>query len=342
LNIKAVADKAGVSVATVSRVMNHPELVTEETREHILSVMKKMNYTPNWFARNIQSTRTGMIGLLIHDFLDASNMEIAKGVESIAHQKGYHVMLCNTEFNPVKEKEYIDTLLERKIDGLILTSTTLKNSDLDKLKKQGANYVLVGKNKTINRQNIVYTDYKTATEEAITYLITLGRTRIGLALGEYPKPEIEEKLEGYKRALKEGGILFDEKLVYHGENSIEGGYLVASKMLDDRVDMDAIFASTDQMALGVLDKLKSAGVHIPEDIALIGFDDLRIGALVEPKLTTISKPMYRMGLMAARLLFDIIEGSEEDEEDEVQEIALQSKLKIRKSCGNKGRLKEIW
>lgn len=339
MNIKAVADRAGVSVATVSRVMNHPELVTAETREHILAVMKKMNYTPNWFARNIQSSRTGMIGLLVHDFLDPSNMEIAKGVESIAHQKGYHVMLCNTEFNPVKEKEYVETLIERKIDGLILTATTLKNSDLDRMKKQGANYVLVGKNKTINRQNIVYTDYKTATEEAIRYLITMGRSRIGLVIGEYPKPETEEKLEGYKRALKEGGIPFDEALVYQADNSIEGGFLAASRILDDKVPMDAIFASTDQMALGVMDKLKSAGVHIPEDIALIGFDDLRIGALVEPKLTTISKPMYRMGLMAARLLFDIIEG---EGTEETQEIALQSKLKIRKSCGNKGRLKEIW
>lgn len=339
VNIKAVADKAGVSVATVSRVMNHPELVTEDTREHILSVMKKMNYTPNWFARNIQSTRTGMIGLLVHDFLDTSNMEIAKGVEAIAHQKGYHVMLCNTEFNPVKEKEYIDTLIERKIDGLILTSTTLRNSDLDKLKQKGANYVLVGKNKNINRQNIVYTDYRTATEEAIRYLITMGRNRIGLVLGEYPKPEVEEKLEGYKRALRDGNLPFDEHLVYEGENSLEGGFLAASKILEDRTEMDAIFASTDQMALGVMDKLKSAGVRIPEDIALIGFDDLRIGALVEPKLTTISKPTYRMGLMAARLLFDIIEG---DGNGEAQEIALQSKLKIRRSCGNKGRLKEIW
>ena len=196
-----------------------------------------MNYTPNWFARNIQSSRTGMIGLLVHDFLDPSNMEIAKGVESIAHQKGYHVMLCNTEFNPVKEKEYVETLIERKIDGLILTATTLKNSDLDRMKKQGANYVLVGKNKTINRQNIVYTDYKTATEEAIRYLITMGRSRIGLVIGEYPKPETEEKLEGYKRALKEGGIPFDEALVYQADNSIEGGFLAASRILDDKVPM---------------------------------------------------------------------------------------------------------
>lgn len=339
MNIKAVADKAGVSVATVSRVMNHPELVTEETREHILAVMKKMNYTPNWFARNIQSRRTGMIGLLIHDFLDPSNMEIARGVESIAHQKGYHVMLCNTEFNPDKEKEYIETLIERKIDGLILTSTTLRNSDLEKIKTKGANYVLVGKNKTINRQNIVYTDYRTATEEAIRYLIHMGRSRIGLVLGEFPKPEIEEKLEGYKRALKEGNLPFDENLVYEGTNSLEGGFLAASKILEDKTQMDAIFASTDQMALGVMDKLKDAGVRIPEDIALIGFDDLMVGALVEPKLTTISKPTYRMGLMAARLLFDIIEG---EAAGSYQEIALQSKLKIRRSCGNKGRLKEIW
>lgn len=339
MNIRAVAEKAGVSITTVSRVLNHPEAVSKKTREHIVSVMKELNYTPNWFARNIQSSRTNVVGLILPDILDPASMETAKGVEDVAHQKGCNLMLCHSEFHPGKEREYVNTLLERKADGILLASSLLKCSELKELYNQHVPYVLLGKGSCERSQNMVYTDIAHAAFEGTGHLLKLGRKRIGLILSENPKVESEEKLEGYKRALESAGLPFSKELIAKGKNSIEGGFAAAGKLLD-KGNPDGIFASTDQMAFGVMEKLKQLGKAIPEDVSLIGFDDLETGAVVEPKLTTITKPTYRMGLVAARLLFDMIE--EGFDAADGQEILLQSKLKIRKSCGNKDRVREIW
>ncbi len=340
MNIKAVAKKANVSVTTVSRVLNHPESVSAKTREHILGVMKQMNYTPNWFARNIQSAKTGVIGLIVPDMLDPVNMEIAKGISDGAHQKSYSIMLCNTDFDLEKERSYVESFTGRRVDGLIFISSLLKKPDFQKLKKNGVPYVLVGKNHNMDNENTVYTDYKSGAEEAVTHLVEMGYERIAMILGQTPKAENLEKLEGYKVALKKGKILFEEELVVTGQNNIEGGFVATSKLLALQQPPDAIFASTDTMAFGAMEKIKQMELKIPEDIALVGFNDLKTGAVVEPKLTTVTIPMYRMGLLAARLIFDLIE--EGSDVMTGQEVVLQSKLKIRKSCGNKERLREIW
>ena len=159
-------------------------------------------------------------------------------------------------------------------------------------------------------------------------------------MSEHPKVEEREKLEGYKCALAEAGISFCREMVSVGEQTMEGGYVAMGKLLQGGCPPDAVFASTDQMALGVMEKLKQMGISVPNDIAVVGCDDLEFGAVMEPGLTTITRPMYRMGLMAARLLFDNLE--EEPPQREGQKIILQAKLKIRKSCGNKERIREIW
>lgn len=340
LNIKAVAKKADVSVTTVSRVLNHPESVSVKTREHILGVMKQMNYTPNWFARNIQSAKTGVIGLIVPDMLDPVNMEIAKGISDGAHQKSYSIMLCNTDFDLEKERAYVESFTGRRVDGLIFISSLLKKADLQRLKKNGVPYVLAGQNYSMENENVVYTDYKGGAEEAVTHLTEMGHKRIAMILGQTPKAENVEKLEGYKMALKKAKIPFRPELIVTGQNNMEGGFVATSKLLALQQRPDAIFASTDTMAFGAMEKIKQTDLNIPKDMALIGFNDLKTGAVVEPKLTTVTIPMYRMGLLAARLLFDIIE--EGAGTIIGQEVMLQSKLKIRKSCGNKERLREIW
>lgn len=340
MNIKTIAKLAGVSVTTASRVLNHPEKVSSETRDHVLGVMKKMNYTPNWFARNIQSSRTNMIGLIVPNFSDPGVMEIVKGVEDVAHQKDSNVLVCNTEYDKEKELEYVQTLMEKKVDGIVLISTTLGNKNLDAIKEQGMAYVLIGENQNYTNRNLVYTNYSDSVKDAILYLLKMGRQNIAFVLGDNPGTEMMRKLDGYKTALSQTSIEFDENMIARGENSIEGGYLAAGALLNSRTNVDGIFASSDLMAFGVLELLKQREIKVPEDIALIGYGDLQTGAIIEPKLTTISKPKYRMGLIGTRLLFDIIEG--DADLDDNNEIMIQSKLKIRKSCGNKDRLKEIW
>lgn len=340
MNIKTIAKLAGVSVATASRVLNHPEMVSEETRDHVLGVMKKMNYTPNWFARNIQSTRTNMIGLIVPNFSDPGIMEVVKGVEDVANQKDCNVLVCNSEYDKEKELEYVNTLVSKKVDGIILISTTLDEKKLKDIQNQNMPFVLIDKNDDYSSHNLIYTNYDEAVKDAFLYLNGMGRKKIGFILGENPGTEMLFKLNGYKAAHKEIGIKFDESLVAKGENSIEGGYLASGTLLNSVRGIDAIIASSDIMAFGILELLKQREIKVPDDIALIGYDDLQTGAIIEPKLTTISKPKYRMGLTGTRLLFDIIEG--DVSMDDSNEIMVQSKLKIRKSCGNKDRLKEIW
>ncbi len=341
MNIKAVAKKAGVSVATISRVLNHPDAVAPDTKEHILKIMESLEYTPNWFARGLKLNRTGVIALLIPEILDMGYMEIAKGVEAVAHQKKYNIMLCTTEEDRSKEKGYIENFIARKVDGIILVSSFLKNSDFDQIKKQDISVVLIGKNEELTGENLVYTDYQSATGEAIRHMIEIGHRKIGMIYGTRPKIENMDKREGFRKTITEEGLNYRPEHIVEEENSIEGGFLGASKLLNLKDRPEAIFVTSDIMAIGAMEKIKQAGLKIPQDIAVVGFDNLKISGYIEPKLTTVAKPMYRMGLVAARLLFDLMEGDRE-EDGEPQEILIQSKLKVRKSCGHLDRVKEIF
>jgi LacI family transcriptional regulator len=292
-------------------------------------------------ARGLKLNRTGAIALLIPEITDLGYMEIAKGVEDVAHQKNYNIMLCATEDDRNKEKGYIENFIDRRIDGMILVSTYLKKSDLIQLKKQDISVVLIGKNEELAGENLVYTDYKAAAAEATRHLIEVGHRKIGMIYGNRPKIENTDKLEGFQKAMEEEGLNCPPEYIFEEENSIEGGFLAASKLLNLKERPEAIFVSSDIMAVGAMEKIKQSGLRIPQDIAVVGFDNLKISGYLEPKLTTVTKPMYRMGLVAARLLFDIME-EQTQEDDDPQEILIQSKLKVRKSCGHKDRVKEIF
>ena len=340
LNIKTVAKKAGVSVATISRVLNHPESVAAETKTHILEVMDSLDYTPNWFARGLKLNKTGAIALMVPEIIDQGYMEIAKGVEDVAKQKKYSIILCSSDEDREKELENIESFILRKIDGLIIVSSVLNKKDLAQYKKTDMPIVFIGKNKEQKGLNVVFTNYKEATIEAMNHLIEIGHKNIGMIYGSKPKSENMEKLEGYKNAIASAKFKLADSNIVVEENTFDGGYLAVSKILNQQVRPDAIFASSDNMAIGAMEKIKQLGLRIPEDIAVVGFDNLKISGYVEPKLTTVAKPMYRMGLIATRLLFDIMEESQL--ESEPQEILIQSRLKVRKSCGHNDRLSEIF
>jgi len=172
-------------------------------------------------------------------------------------------------------------------------------------------------------------------------MIEIGHRKIGMIYGCRPKVENMDKREGFMKTITEEGLIYQPEHIVEEENSIEGGYLGASKLLNLKDRPEAIFVTSDIMAIGAMEKIKQSGLKIPQDIAVVGFDNLKISGFIEPKLTTVAKPMYRMGLIAARLLFDLME-DEGEGDSEPQEILIQSKLKVRKSCGHKDRVKEIF
>lgn len=341
MNIKEVAKKAGVSVATVSRVLNHPESVAPDTKQRILDVIQELEYTPNWFARGLNFNKTDTIGLLIPNILNPSYMEIAKGVEDVSHQKNYNTLLCNGENAIEKERKYVDILVKRRVDGIVLVSSLLESDDIENITKQGIPVVLIGENRgDIKGIPIVRIDCEGAAYKAVRHLIDIGYKDIAIIYGSTPEKENKRKVDGYRQALAEEGITEREGYLQEAPNTIEGGYIAGKRLNDLKQRPRAIFTSSDLLAFGAIDAMKDHGVKVPEEVAFVGFDNIRMSNLIEPKLTTVEKPMHKMGVVGARLLFDIIDTKGEDITN--REILLQSKLKIRKSCGHKERIGEIF
>ena len=341
MNIRHIAEKAGVSVATVSRVLNHPEHVAPATKAKIESIIAETEYIPNWFARGLNFNKTATIGLVIPNILNPENMEIIKGAEDVAHQKDYTLLLCNVDNDVNKEKKYIDNLIKRRVDGILLISSLLSENDVVAILDQGIPVVHVGEvlwNKIVP---IVSIDSEEAAYIATKHLLETGATQIGILHGITPAVENSRKIKGYEKALKEEKIRLKDEYKIQVENTIEGGYLGARKFMDLPNPPKAIFVTSDLLAFGVMDAMKDNNISIPQQVALVGFGNIRMSNLVEPKLTTVEKPLHKMGVVGARLLFDLIENKSDMPED-VKNIQLQSKLKIRKSCGHKERIGEMF
>lgn len=341
MNIRHIAKKAGVSVATVSRVLNHPESVAPATREKIESIIAETEYIPNWFARGLNFNKTATIGLVIPHILNSEHMEIVKGAEDVAHQKDYTSLLCNVENDVSKEKKYIDNLIKRRVDGILLISSLLSEKDINAIKDQGIPVVHIGEVLWDKSLPVVSIDSKEAAYTATKHLMESGQTKIGILYGFTPAVENGRKIKGYEKALKEEKIPVREEYKIQVEDNIEGGYLGAKKFMDLPEPPTAIFATSDLLAFGVMDAMKDNNILIPDQVSLVGFGNIRMSNLVEPKLTTIEKPLHKMGVVGARLLFDMIE-SKSELPQEVKKIQLQSKLKIRKSCGHKERIGEMF
>jgi len=347
LNIRDVAQRAGVSVATVSRVLNHPDQVTPKTRERILDIMEEMDYTPNWFARGLNLNRTGVIALLIPNILNPIYTEIAKGVEEVAHNKGYYTLLCNSEDSNEKEAAYIEMLLHRKVDGLIFIAGHLNSNLMTKIEETQLPAVMIGKIEGNWQFSTVYTDYFEGARKATTHLIENGYKKIAHITGKLQFIESAEKLKGYQEALKNATLKINPNWIVDGEETIEGGYLAAKRLVRNSNPPEAIFIANDWMAFGAMDAIKTEGLRIPEDIAIVGFDNNRMSGLVEPKLTTVNLPVYKMGLTACRLLFDEMETlntskAADENSDQKQQIFLPLSIKVRHSCGHQDRIKAIF
>lgn len=347
MNIKQIAKQAGVSVATVSRVLNHPESVAPDTKEKIERIMQEAGYTPNWFARGLNFNRTKTIGLMIPHILNPANMEIVKGIEDVARQKDYITFMCNVENDPEKERQYAESLIHRKVDGIILISSHLEAEEIENIYNQGVPVVMIGENKGKPEVPVVRTDCRQAMCKAVKYLVESGYQKIAILYGNTPALENKKKIEGYEQALEKEGLVVNPTYIIATENNIEGGYLGAKKVIEMKDRPEVIMATSDLIAFGAIDAMKDQNIKIPEDISVMGFDNIRMSNMVDPKLTTIEKPLHKMGVVGARLLFDIIEDVDLKHQENLElhrskKIELQSKIKIRKSCGHTERIQEMF
>jgi LacI family transcriptional regulator len=313
--IADVARRARVSIATASRVMNnsdHP--VSEPTRRRVLQVIADMGFTPNEVARALATRQTCMVGVLVGDTNDPYFSALVRGIEDVAREHGYIVIVCNSDRIPEVELTYVKTLLSHRVAGLIfagggLTDTAyLQEMDalIDRMNKRGVGLVTLSEHLFPSYQ--VCYDNCAATRDLTNYLIGLGHRDIGLINGPPGLNATLLRLQGYRQALEAAGIAFDPARVISGNFRYQGGISAVEIMAASDSWPTAILASNDESAIGAMVALKQYGIRIPEDISLVGFDDILATQYVDPPLTTVRVPLHEMGAMGMRQLLRVLNG----------------------------------
>jgi LacI family transcriptional regulator len=302
--IREVAETAGVSYATVSHVINNTRLVSQETRERVLAAMDALNYRPNALARSLRQGKTNTIGLVLPDSANPFFAEISSSIEDETFKKGYSVFLCNTELDTQRELFYVDVLSKKQVDGIIFVAAGDKADSLDFLLERRMPVVMVDRDIPNVEADVVLTDHQLGGYLATRHLIELGHTRIACIAGPSSITPGAERMIGYRRALEEAGISYDEKLVIPGDYHPQSGLEITHFILEMDPRPSAIFALNDLMALGALRAAAEAGYSVPKDLAIVGYDDLELSHFTNPPLTTIAQPKKEIGVQAVNLLVD--------------------------------------
>jgi len=330
--IRDVARLAGVSKSTVSRVLNGDPNVSDESRSAVMAAIKEVRYTPNALARGLSTRKTGTIGLIISDITNPFHAEVARGVEDLAADYESNVILCNTDGRPKKEAAYVDLLLEKRVDGIIFTSVKMDESDVTELRAKRVPFVFAGRTLPDVDADSVVVDNVLGGFQATNHLLGLGHRKIAYIAGPSHVSASVDRYEGYCQALRKAGVEPDPEFVAEGDFRQEGGYRAMSLLLSRGLPVTAVFAANDYMAIGALEAILEGGRKVPEDIAVVGFDDILFAGLHLVQLTTVAQPKYDMGAIAARILFERISSSSKDRP--WHRVVLPPRLVIRRTCGD--------
>lgn len=325
--MKQVAEKAGVSTTTVSHVINNTRVVSEDARERVLSVIQELRYIPSAVARSLKNDRTHTIGMMIPNNSNPYFAELIQGIEDASFELGYNIILCNSYDDPKKQAAYIRVLMEKRIDGLILVSSG-SDEDLNMLlANEVIPKVLVDREVTGVAADLIEADHVQGAYEATRYLISLGHKRIACVAGPDTLLPSGGRVAGYQRALKEAGITVCDDFIVHSDFTSEGGFNAFQKLLTLDSKPTAIFASNDLMAIGGICAANQAGVKIPQDLSVIGYDDIALASFSTPPLTTIAQPKYQIGQLTAKTLVERISNPD----SQVRRTMLTPELVIRQS-----------
>jgi LacI family transcriptional regulator len=314
-----VARLAGVSKSTVSRVLNQPDTVKPEVKEAVNKAIKKLDYTPSYFAQGIRTGRTKTIAMLVPDFSNVFYAELFRGVESVALKSGYMVIICNTDRQIEEEYRYINKLVGRKIDGIIYNTYNINRENIDTLSSITEQTPIVFMDNVFkkgDKLSYVVTEGCDSTCEAVTYLYRQNRRRIAYIKMVPRISVIENRLRGYLKGLKNCGLPIEQELIYQPDVALMAetdhmriGVMAGAYFASLPSPPDAIIAGFDILAIGCMRELKKLGVKIPGDMALIGFDNISLCELVEPALSTIAQPIAKLGVAAAQIIIDKLQGS---------------------------------
>ena len=334
ITIKDVAKKAAVGLGTVSRVLNNHPSVNEDTRRRVLEAIRELDYNPNAIARSLKAKQTKSIGVMIPDISSAFYPEIVRGVEDVASEYKYNIILCNTDLRRDAEKQTLVMLKEKKVDGIIFMSNTIDETLIEEFNKINIPIVLVATKDVEESFSCVTIDNEAAAFTAVNYLCNLGHRQIGLIAGPSDDPNAGvPRIQGYKKALKANDIQLDERLITYGNYSYRSGFEMMGRLLSYEALPTAVFAASDTMAVGAASAILRAGYRIPEDISVIGFDGIDIAEFFYPPITTIKQPRYQMGARGMHRLMKLINGEHSDRVEEVLSFELIQRHSCKKVKG---------
>lgn len=312
-SIKDVAKEAGVSIATVSRVLNDIDVVNEDTKKKVLDAIKKLGYRPNIVARSLKTQRTSTIGILIPDIASQFYPDIVRGAEDVTNIYDYNIILCNSDFDVEKEKEYLRVLKEKMVDGVIYISSSLNEEILDLINELDIKTILVETKDKDGKLPSVTIDNIKASYEGTKYLINSGLKNLAfIGVNEENMNAWGERYTGFVNALKDSGLEADEDLCYFKNLTVKTGYQAIQRFTENNKSFDGIVCASDEIAMGAINALREKGIKVPEDVSVIGFDNNVMGSIFYPKLTTISQPSYDMGSVAVRMLIKMLNKKELD------------------------------
>lgn len=324
--IKDVAKKAQVAISTASYALNNSPKVSAKTRERVLKAAEELGYCPNGVARNLKKNKTETIGLFLNDLGGPFYSEIVQGVQEVVSSNGYDLVACST-YGGVDSTAY-HFLQEKRVDGAILLGSSIPDDLILKAARQDFPIVVLDRELQGDYVCSVLIDNSEGVCQAVNHLSKLGYRKIGYLSGPTNSYDNQQRFEGFKKALQDNDIPYISKWNVQGKFTENGGYHAVKMLLAGGQLPEAIFSANDEMAIGAMCALQEAHVRIPEDLAIVGFDDIRLASYMKPQLTTVAHPKYEWGTMATHIIFQALEG------DVLTNIVrLPVELVIRESCG---------
>lgn len=325
VTIREVAKRAGVSISTVSRVLtgNAKNHMRPETEARVLQAIRELDYSPNKYARALKRQRTGVVGVIAPDISNPFFSQLLRGVENVAYRHDYLVLTCDAENSLDKENRYIEILIEERVEGVILISSTSRNEEVERLLRKRVHLVLADRKLENIEAPMVIADNFKAGYILTKHLLGLGYREIGFIQGPEGLSTARDRFQGFLRAMEEAGVKVHEKYLKEADYTLKGGYEAAQEMLNGELPQ-AIIAANDLMAIGAIRALEDNGLSVPRDVGIAGFDNIPLATLAKPRLTTIDIPAYEMGQEAMEMLLETINDTGTDKQRKVRilEIAL--------------------
>lgn len=308
--VKEVCKLAGVSTATVSRTLKNPELVSAKTRERVFKAMQESGYRPNLMASSVKTGKSNALVVLVPNLTNPFFLRIIQGIEQAAQEKGYSVLLGDTQGDPIREQEIASMVLSNRADGLIHLDHSFPFSPSDAHIAEKVPVVSVCERIQGNKEfPVIELDNYAATRSLAKHLVNYGHRKFGLIAGQKSSRIYHDRLAGIRGVFTDEGIEFDDEMIVGGAYTIETGQEGARELMDKKERPTAIFCFNDDIAIGAIFELKQMGIRVPEDVSVVGFDNIKVTAFMDPPLTTIDQPAHDMGRKAVEVVLQIINGA---------------------------------